>query len=65
MTFLFGCASFAPIAAGMPKPIVEPQNHDIRPQETIKLIGEYTQGDAIIVSQVQQRQYQYEQRQHF
>lgn len=34
----------------------EPQNHDIRPQETIKLIGEYTQGDAIIVADVGQHQ---------
>lgn len=34
----------------------EPQNHDIRPQETIKLIGEYTQGDTIIVTDVGQHQ---------
>lgn len=34
----------------------EPQNHDIRPQETIKLIGEYSQGDAIIVTDVGQHQ---------
>lgn len=34
----------------------EPQNHDIRPQETIKLIGEYTQGDEIIVTDVGQHQ---------
>ncbi|TNU81178.1 acetolactate synthase large subunit [Lactococcus lactis] len=34
----------------------EPQNHDIRPQETIKLIGEYTQGDATIVTDVGQHQ---------
>lgn len=34
----------------------EPQNHDIRPQETIKLIGEYAQGDAIIVTDVGQHQ---------